>query len=129
MTSTWEEQSAFNMGLAILSRIDKILTFISTAKLTSDVQAWYSGVFTLKGEVYYKLKPEERAEIDSLLTRCAPLVTQATRFSKLGRSFSSPDLLKLLDATETRLKELLDARGMLMAKKSDPRYAAMAATY
>ncbi len=120
---SYQEQSAFNMGLAILFRIDKVLTQIAMSKLSSNTQDWYSGLFTLKGEVYYKLKEEERKEIGKIFAVTAPLINDASRKSKTGATTKDPRLIVMLEVIETKLKEYMEKRGMLGAKKGDPRYA------
>ena len=66
-----DDQSAFNMALAMLYRIDKVLTHISVMKMQGDFQGWYAGLFSLKGEVYYTLKEEQRKETDDLFRTAA----------------------------------------------------------
>lgn len=118
-----DEQSAFNMGLAILFRIDKVLTQIAMSKLQGDVRNWYAGLFALKGEIFYKLKEKEREEIEFLFSKVAPLIAELNRKTSSGVSFQNPLLAKNLEIIETKLKEYMDARSMLGVTKKDPRYA------
>lgn len=118
-----DEQSAFNMGLAILYRIDKILTQIAAAKLSGEIKLWYASLYTLKGEIYYKLKDAERKEIDTLFNRAAPLLQEANKRARMGGGIQNPVLNSILEKTETQLKTYFDKRGMLGVTKRDPRYA------
>lgn len=118
-----DDQSAFNMGLAILFRIDKVLTEIAVSKLNADIKGWYAGLFALKGEIYYKLKEEEMKQLDDLFEKLAPILVDYNRKAKLGMAFPSPQLTKLMEEIETQMKIYMDVRGMLGVTKKDPRYA------
>lgn len=129
-----DDQSVFNMGIALLIRIDKILSEIAVAKMRGDTKIWYAGVFVLKGEVYYQLKAggldeqknkikDERKEVDDLFKQVAPMITETNRRSKQGQNYQDPKLALKLEEIETKLKESLHRRGMMGAKRNDPRYA------
>jgi len=118
-----EDQSAFNMGLAILYRIDKILTQIVAVKIIGDTKGWYASLYTLKGEIYYKLKVEERKAVDELFGTASPLLMESNKKARAGITMQHPMLNGILEQIETKLKELMDKRGMLGVTKRDPRYA------
>lgn len=115
-----EEKEAFNMGIDMLKRIGKILDSITTAILLSDVDTWYKSVFALKHEIEYKLKKEEREEINRLFSKVSTMFSEYTRTRSSGVKKINPELYSYLEEIGTKLKEAMEKRGMLGLKQGDP---------
>ena len=117
------EQSVFNMGIALLIRIDKILTEIAIAKMRGDQKTWYAGLFALKGEVFYLMTDPEKKELNKMLEEIYPLISLSNKKARTGYIFQDPKLAWMLENIENSIKSSLHKRGMMGAKRNDPRYA------
>lgn len=108
-----EEQSLFNMNLALLQRIDKILTLIAQAKLTGKVSEQYACLYTLIGELFYKLNEEEKKELTKLFDDIGKMN------KKLYSKVPDKQLIDLMFKAENFMKECMDKRGMLGTNKDE----------
>lgn len=116
--------SAFNMALSALIRIDHILTTCSIANYRRDLSRWFSGLMVLSLQVKYDFDKDEitknkefRDDIFLLQREYESYESRGLikNFIKFGEYFN------LLEEYEDFLRKALDKRGMLMKTKGEKR--------
>lgn len=135
------EESVFNMALAYLARIDKLLYKCQESALVFDIDKWVGYLRGVFRELSAKLNEKEIAEIAGKyddefnieeLTDENITDKEAT-FRNIYRLINNREyrkryrskILFLLDALEIKIRKSLQAKGMLLPSKSDPRYAVL----
>ena len=112
------DESFFNMAIAYLERINKILYRCQEAAMTQNIDEWRNCLRALYRELSIKLKKIERDEVE-------------TKFTEINNIANIPGLkitqrqkiLFLLDQLDIHLRSKLQEKAMLLPSKSDPRYA------
>ena len=116
------DKSTFNMGVAMLQRIDQLLTAISIASAKRSLTLWSDLLQTLQREVLYLMSNEEQKANQEYQVLFRPLVAEFQFYEKKKRELEFkkfPILYIQLQKYETFLKHLLFTRGMLVVKKTD----------
>ena len=130
-------ESFFNMAFAYLGRIDRILTCCWYSSFNGDVHSWYKHLMALYREVSPKLSEEENAVVwgskedltKPLNIEC--ITNDNAKFIYVNRVMNSArmlvvhkkEIMQMLNLIEIKLRGCLQAKGMLLASKADPRYA------
>lgn len=114
------DQSAFNMAVAYLKRIDTILNHCVFYSQRDDIHNWLRKVRALYRELsIVKLLPEQQTELDNAFKEIYLI------YNKGINNMSRNRLLLKIDKLEIMLRRIAQQKGMLLAKKDDPRYAVL----
>lgn len=138
MTFTTEE-SVFNMALAYLKRIDKLLYLCQKSAIEQDADLWVAHLRGVYRETSVKLKPEEEkdllgdplAEINLKELTDNLIKPEEANFKNIYFLLNNPKTkvtqrkvaLFLLDALEIKIRKILQKKGMLLPSKEDQRFA------
>lgn len=120
-----QEQTTFNMSLAILKRIDLLLTDIALASKNRDLHQWFDLLQTLKREVDYQYSDSEEKMSNLFTTRLIPLDNFYTSCKRISKFNQYAYFYSLLEEYGKFLKRSLYLRGMLLIKKADPTKAVL----
>jgi hypothetical protein len=120
-----QEQTTFNMSLAILKRIDLLLSDIALASKQRDLHQWFDLLQTLKREVDYQYDSNEEKSIALFLQILIPLDNKYLQCKKLSAFNEYPKYYTLLEEYGKFIKRSLYLRGMLVVKKADPTKAVL----
>lgn len=135
------EESVFNMALAYLKRIDMLLYKCQEASMAQDIDRWLAYLRGVYRELAAKLSDAEMDEIagkyndkfdidkltDSNITKQEATFRNIYRLSNDNnmRRKNKSLIFFLLDALEIKIRQKLQAKGMLLPSRSDPRYAVL----
>ncbi len=135
------QDSVFNMALAYLKRIDKLLTLCQHAAFRGDMQSWAAHLRGIYREASIRLNAEEVKDIDGDSSIKIDLVTlldsniekREANFrnvnflmnSQLLKNKNRRTIMFLLDALEIKLREVMQKRNMLLPSKQDPTKAVL----
>ena len=137
MAENQGEESKFNMALAYLKRIDIILTHCQNSAIKQDIDSWVNLLRSLYREAIIKLNDDERNEILGINGKVIDINGEITKeqatFKNVNILISNPvnklmhkgTILFLLDALETKLRDKLYEKGMLLPSKRDPTRAVL----
>ena len=127
-----EDKSTFNMGVAMLYRIDAILTSCATNSARMNLSGWGHSLFALCKEFNYMFSEEETDVNQNFQDKINPLLTEfeekmtlkdeydPTYYLKQGAEFPNYGLLnRLLIDYEKFLRFGLYKRDMLVVRKPD----------
>ena len=104
------ELTLFNMAMACLNRINKLLSTISSAYMIGDPMKMGWALRALFREIAPKLSDEERTEFHTMFAEAIK--------SKMDRSM----FFKYLETIDVWLRDKLEERGMLIPSAKDRRY-------
>lgn len=116
------EIAEFNMSVALLKRIDLLLTNCAVASSHMDFKRWFYLLQSLSREVKYRLKDEEIEKEKQLFNICVQFHNEFCRYETrdmLSSFNGNGKFLNALDIYETFLRKCFEERGMLMINKSD----------
>lgn len=128
----FHEESIFNMALAYLKRIDKLLYLSDMCAMQGNVEKWTNTLNILFRELCVRLTEEEIKELEGedkeimfiinnyekcVNFRCVNKLCNNPRYSKTHRKI----LLYLLNALEMEIRKKMQLKGMLLPSKDDPR--------
>lgn len=135
------EESFFNMAIAYLMRIDKLLYKCQESAIQQDINGWRQHLRGVYRELSVKLNPDEEEYIEGKIEDVVNLKTlldkeityKEATFSNINYLANNPEIyakykgiiLLLLDKLEIKLRKLLQKKGMLLPSKSDPKYAVL----
>lgn len=136
MGSPYQEESIFNMALAYLKRIDRLLTLCQHSAFSGDIDGWVNHLRGVYRECAVKLSPDEEKELEGdpkvkvtmeTLTDNVIEKKEAT-FRNIFILINNPltkkkyrtTIMFLLDALEIKLRRMLQKKGMLLPSKDDP---------
>lgn len=144
----YQEESIFNMALAYLKRIDKLLYFCNLSSLNGDISKWNKFLRAYYRELSIKFNEDEKEEVegkkeflidinsdDKLNNREEAKLNNLTKdfanFSNISLLINNPKyynkyrkhILFLLDALEIKLRGKMQEKGMGLPSKEDPRRA------
>lgn len=141
MTSFKSEESFFNMALAYLTRIDKLLYRCQESAIKQDVNEWRQNLAAVFRELSIKLNENEEKEITGDESNVKDLKSlldsnvtyKEATFANINYLANNPMIklkyksliLLLLDRLEIKIRRELQKKGMLLPSKSDPRYAVL----
>jgi hypothetical protein len=120
--SSYKEDMIFNMSLAMLKRIDLILTACAISSKQRDVGNWFNNLNVLRREVSYLFKGKEIDENKKHLFEVTTYYNTYVKyleadklkdFNNFGKFYNS------LEEYERFLKSCLHERNMLAVKKED----------
>lgn len=111
------DQSVFNMAMAYLQRIDRLLYKCQEAAHSGNIDAWLNCLYGIRREVSVKLKDTEPEELKGMFSEVVKLLTPADRIKKRA------EILNKLDEIDIYMRLKLQERGMLLPNRSDPRFA------
>ena len=144
----YQEESIFNMALAYLKRIDKLLYLCNMSSLNGDILKWNNFLRAYYRELSIKFTDEEKEEIEGKepflidINKSETLDNQEQsvlkNLKKDHANFNNINLLInnqryyntyrkqilfLLDALEIKLRGKMQEKGMGLPSKDDPRRA------
>lgn len=137
MPPVQQEDSLFNMGLAYLKRIDKLLTLCQHSAFMGDMDAWTKNLRGVYREASVKLDDDEKKELEGDPREKIEIVKLLDAFIEKGEAnfrniyflLNHPTYNKthkrtimfLIDALEMNLRGKLQKKQMLLPGKADPR--------
>lgn len=128
-------ESQFNMALAYLQRIDKILYLCQKSAMQSNINSWVIQLRALFREASVKLSEVEKNEIlgngykiDYKTLLDNNIEESEANFKSIYCLINDPlyvntkknTILFLLDALEIKIRRKLQEKGMLLPSKKDP---------
>lgn len=140
MTQNSGEESVFNMALAYLKRIDKLLYFCQQSAISGNIDNWTNNLRGVYREVAVKLDAKEREEIvgtkkeiDIKTLTDDIIEEEEAHFKSIYFLINDPKLKRqhkriimfLLDALEIKIRTKLQEKGMLLPSKQDPTKAVL----
>ena len=114
------EESFFNMAVAYLERIDKLLYKCQESAIGQNIDEWRNYLRALYREASVKLNDTERKEIEDKFKLVNNLAN-----NPMSRSVRKQEILYALDLLDIHLRTKLQQKAMLLPSKSDPRYAVL----
>ncbi len=128
------EESVFNMALAYLKRMDKLLSLCATYSMVGDIINWQNTLMVLYRELSIKLTDDEIKELQGNGTRKVNLMNptkeEATIHninlfcnSRRNLNLYRKQILFLLNHLEINIRKKMQKKGMLLPSKDDPMYA------
>lgn len=117
MADSYEAQ--FNMGLASIMRIDKLLTRVSDAFMGWDLRIVYDTLPLLENELHCYLLPEEVDEIEEIRKKVNFILTHHPKVldSPIYNPIVRGNIYELLIKWDRLLRKLMNNHGMLMPPK------------
>jgi hypothetical protein len=120
-------QSDFNMGLAILERINGLLNIVAEAKLVMDFKTWRDSLMTISDEMADSYSREVEGEFLSLVRSINPLLSRSVPRYVFGNDRPQADITEEeYNDLYIKLRELdkfvrlqLNLRNMLLKKSKD----------
>lgn len=119
-----KEGSVFNMGVAMLQRIDSILNECAIHSSAGDLETWTHSLYALEREINYLFtKDEDEAttdftkKIDNKLNELISYNYKKKRHADYAKTYSA--LYDLLRDYEKFLRKCLYDRDMLIVRKND----------
>lgn len=139
MQDKYQEESVFNMALAYLKRIDKLLYLCQRFAMTGDICSWTNNLRGVYREVSIRLTETEKEEIEGDNKKEIDIVKLTVNvIEKKEANFRNiyflindnklkskhrRTIMFLLDALEIKLRGMLQKKNMLLPSKDDPRMA------
>lgn len=108
------EKSKFNMGIAMLRRVDALITQAVIAKQDHNYGEWFDVLLSLDGEINFTFKDDVLEE---------DIFYQREIAEMLNDMGDNGTIYSYLIAYEKFIKQQLAARDMLIASKEDVRKA------
>ena len=135
------EESVFNMALAYLQRIDKLLYKCQESALGHNIDSWRDNLMAVYRELSVKLKANEKEEIFGKLSdnidirKVCDLNIESSEvnFITINKLANNPTLkikhksiiFYLLNELDIKIRGKLQERGMLLPSKEDARFAVL----
>lgn len=135
----YEEQSTFNMALAYLERINKLLYLCQKAAMEQNVDNWAAHLRGVYREASVRLTDEEEKEIIGDPDHKIDVEALTDKYIKpeecnfkniyflmndvVHKRKHKKIIMFLLDGLEVKIRKLLQKKGMLLPSKDDPRRA------
>jgi len=124
-------QSDFNMGLAILERINGLLNIVAEAKLTGDFKTWRDSLMVISDEMADSYNKDTEDIFLKHLRELAPLIDKSLPCYVFGNNRPQSKITgEEYNILYTKLRELdkfvrlqLNNRNMLLKKSKDQRLA------
>lgn len=119
--------ATFNMALAYLERLNRLLNLACISSLSGDLSSWFTSLQALHREISPKLKEPTNKSFLNKFAILSPLIN-AFQTAKIKGIISEktrlgnviyPSLINL----DIELKKEMDDSKFLMPKADDPRYA------
>jgi hypothetical protein len=114
------QPTQFNMAIATLQAMDRVLWSVSLYATMRDYSNWYIHLLELRRNVAPFIKPERYAQIDLLLN-------ELNSHRWLSKNKVIPSQIRFVDTTLDELtitiRRAMNEVGILMPKSDDPRLA------
>ena len=120
MSKFESSESAFNFAVEYLKSIKQSLDAAKISAVRQDIDGWYRWVRAAYREVALMTKPEEDDVFEEDFKEINILINDPTSRIKEKRQ-----ILFLLDKLEIKIRKTMQSKGMVLPKKSDPRYAVL----
>jgi len=114
------DQSAFNMGIAYLERINKILYMCQSAAAQNNLDLWLTHLRGLYRELAVKLQEKEEDDVLADFKNINLLINDPVK-----KNSEKNFILYSLDKLEVKLRRYAQKKGMLLPSKDDPRFAVL----
>jgi len=120
-----DEQATFNMAVAYLKRIDYLLNTANSCSMNDDLPAWFKTLKAIYREIVPKLLEDEEKKIKTLIDDTNKVLNKhgITRVAFPYPQKFYGEIYPKLDELDTTLRKLINKKGLLMPKSSDPRFA------
>ncbi len=135
-----QAESVFNMALAYLKRIDKLLYLCQQSAMMGNVDNWTNNLRGVYREASVRLTEDEKddilgkkyqVDVDKLID--SEITNDETNFKSIYFLLNNPTLkikhkrviMFLLDGLEIKIRKRLQEKGMLLPSKNDPTKAVM----
>lgn len=112
------QESAFNFALDYLKSISNSLEMCKYFCSKNDYREWYKWLRIAFRESSVKIQDKDMNDYNDMFKDIVKLIN-ANDTSKVG------EILTKLDELEIKLRKEIQAKGMLLPSKSDPRYAGL----
>lgn len=120
MASFKTDESAFNFALEYLKDISTSLKMCKQYASLSNTDGWLAWLRIVYRELACKTNETEDKEFDALFREINRLMNNPQNKIK-NRTY----ILYLLDQLEIKIRKKLQAKGMLLPSKEDPRFAVL----
>ena len=115
--SPQEQNTVFNMAIATLQRIDDLLKTLSTFHMTNNIIGSRSTILELYKEVYIFMNDEHREDAAKMWR----YIYHAEIKVKDANTISyNPVILDRIHEFDFWLRDVMQSKGLLMAKGDDP---------
>lgn len=115
----------FNMAIATLQRMDKVLTMVTHYATTGDLINWNIQVMELRREISPFIKAKEYDEIENIVRELNAIrwvVSDSLGNRKIARPYFQ-FVSRKLDEVTIKIYKAMKEAGILMPKSDDPRTA------
>jgi len=122
LKKTVEKESYFNMAVAVLKRIDELLTAAAYFSYRRELNNWFNILLTLKRQIQHLFDKEEKETNKIFCEELYRLDNQykaALTNKRINQFKSYGRFLKLLDSYEEFLRTCLEKRDMMMRGKEN----------
>ncbi len=133
MPYKYQEESIFNMALAYLKRIDRLLTLSTMHCMNNNIMGWSTSLVSLLRELSVKLTDEEYDEIDGKKVTihkvkendikkedCTMKNVNALINNPVSFHTNKKQILFMLHHIEIKMRRQMQKKGMLLPSKDDP---------
>jgi len=120
----YDSDQPFNMNLAILYRLDRLLNAVVDGLMAIDYNVTYQALKGIFREISFKLNKDEFEQINAHITTLQPMMTEF--ISAKSRNLKPNNIGKLsneLENFDVTLRKLLHEHNFLVRKSEDPRKA------
>jgi hypothetical protein len=120
-----QQPTQFNMAIATLQRMDKVLTMVTHYATIGDLINWNIQIMELRREISPFIKEKEYQEIENIIGELNS-VRWTIRDSIGNRKISNQHfqlVSKKLDEVTIKIYKSMKEAGILMPKSDDPRLA------
>lgn len=116
MANFQSDESAFNFAFEYLKSINNSLNMCKGYAAAKQYRQWYDWLRIAFREACVKFHDKEIEEFDELFA-------DINQMMQTNDSSNNGQILSKLDFLEIKLRRLIQARGMLLPSKSDPKFA------
>lgn len=114
------DESAFNFAVEYLKRISLSLSMCEQFATLNNADGWISWLRVVFRQLSCKLNDKEVEEFNNYFKKINILLNDKSK-----RHTERNKILYLLDDLETKLRQRLQKKGMLLPSKEDPRFAVL----
>ena len=133
MPYKYQEESIFNMALAYLKRIDRLLTLSTMHCMNNNIRGWSTSLVSLLRELSVKLTEEEYDKIDGTEVTlhevkkndikredCTMKNVNALINNPISFHNNKKEILYMMHHIEIKMRRQMQKKGMLLPSKDDP---------
>ena len=123
----WEKRdapgTAFNMGLATLERMDRLLNICILKSIEGDLYNWYNTLLGLRREISCFIEETELNDLENLFKSIPEGSWKMSGKNIIAHQQHQGNLIGILDKIDMKIKSLMKSKGLLMPKSDDPRFS------